>query len=210
MLLAASQVFNTVIGKMVTAVLWTSPLGIASLIAAAICRACSLLGTLGALGLWLLTVMAGAPQLVDLNLAALSHLSLPVKTSAALYIHACLHQLYFCNIAWRPEQLTVCIVQLFYCIPKSAIYEAVYCANGRRAWNSHLSCLLFAGLVIFGVVILPVAFWFISRRKPLEVARGFSKALILAFGTSSSSAALPVSVLPPHSPFVSCDSPGGF
>ena len=50
------------IGKMVTAVLWTSPLGIASLIAAAICRACSLLGTLGALGLWLLTVMAGVPR----------------------------------------------------------------------------------------------------------------------------------------------------
>lgn len=53
------QVFNTVIGKMVTAVLWTSPLGIASLIAAAICRACSLLGTLSALGLWLTTVVAG-------------------------------------------------------------------------------------------------------------------------------------------------------
>ncbi len=57
------QVFNTVIGKMVTAVLWISPLGIASLIAAAICRACSLLGTLGALGLWLTTVMAGAAVL---------------------------------------------------------------------------------------------------------------------------------------------------
>jgi len=53
------QVFNRVIGKMVTAVLWTSPLGIASLIAAAICRACSLLGTLSALGLWLTTVIAG-------------------------------------------------------------------------------------------------------------------------------------------------------
>ena len=59
----AAQVFNTVIGKMVTAVLWTSPLGIASLIAAAICRACSLLGTLGALGLWLTTVMAGVALL---------------------------------------------------------------------------------------------------------------------------------------------------
>ncbi|CAL5228220.1 g11310 [Coccomyxa viridis] len=101
-------VFNTVIGKMVSAVLWTSPLGIASLIAAAICRACSLLGTLGALGLWLTTVIAG--------------------------------------------------------------------------------------LVIFGVIILPLAFWFITRRKPTEVARGFSKALVLAFGTSSSSAALPVAM----------------
>jgi hypothetical protein len=46
---------------------------------------------------------------------------------------------------------------------------------------------------MFGVVILPLAFWFISRRKPTAVARGFSRALVLAFGTSSSSAALPVS-----------------
>lgn len=46
---------------------------------------------------------------------------------------------------------------------------------------------------MFGVIILPLAFWFISRRKPMEVARGFSRALVLAFGTSSSSAALPVS-----------------
>ena len=47
-------------------------MGIASLIAAAICRACSLLGTLGALGLWLLTVIAGMPPLTDSKLAALS------------------------------------------------------------------------------------------------------------------------------------------
>ena len=46
---------------------------------------------------------------------------------------------------------------------------------------------------MFGMVILPLAFWFITRRKPTEVARGFSRALALAFGTSSSSAALPVS-----------------
>lgn len=59
------------------------------------------------------------------------------------------------------------------------------------------------------MVILPVAFWFISRRKPLEVARGFSRALVLAFGTSSSSAALPVSVLPLPLPFASHDSDGG-
>lgn len=44
-----AQTFNAVISKMVGVVLWTSPVGIASLIAAAICRACSLLGTLSAL-----------------------------------------------------------------------------------------------------------------------------------------------------------------
>jgi solute carrier family 1 (high affinity glutamate transporter) protein 2 len=99
-------VFNTVISKMVTAVLWTSPLGIASLIAAAVCRACSLLGTLRALSLWLATVLTG--------------------------------------------------------------------------------------LALFGALLLPLAFWAAIRRRPLDVARGFSRALVLAFGTSSSSAALPV------------------
>lgn len=48
---------------------------------------------------------------------------------------------------------------------------------------------------MFGMVILPLAFWFITKRKPTEVARGFSRALALAFGTSSSSAALPVSTV---------------
>lgn len=91
---------------MVTAVLWTSPLGIASLIAAAICRACSLLGTVGALGAWLATVLSG--------------------------------------------------------------------------------------LAIFGALILPAAFWALTRKGPTSVLHGFSHALVLAFGTSSSSAALPV------------------
>lgn len=35
---------NQAVGKMVTAALWTSPLGIGSLIAASILRACDLLG----------------------------------------------------------------------------------------------------------------------------------------------------------------------
>ncbi len=83
--------FNTVIGKMVTAVLWTSPLGIASLIAAAICRACSLLGTLGALGLWLLTVMAGISPLGNLKLAEPS-LVIAVESSATMRNQACLHE----------------------------------------------------------------------------------------------------------------------
>lgn len=100
------QAFNAVISRMVSAVLWTSPLGIASLIAAAICRACSLLGTLGALAAWLATVLSG--------------------------------------------------------------------------------------LALFGALILPGAFWALSRKRPTAVVAGFSRALVLAFGTSSSSAALPV------------------
>ena len=48
------------------------------------------------------------------------------------------------------------------------------------------------GLCLFGLVALPAAFWALTRKRPTEVARGFSRALALAFGTSSSSAALPV------------------
>ena len=107
-----AQAFNAVISRMVTAVLWTSPLGIASLIAAAICRACSLLGPLGALAAWLATVLSG--------------------------------------------------------------------------------------LAIFGGLVLPVVFWVFSRKRPTAVLAGFSRALVLAFGTSSSSAALPVRFLPQH------------
>ena len=53
----AVQTFNAAITKMVGWILWTSPVGVASLIAASICRACSLWATLGALGLWVLTVV---------------------------------------------------------------------------------------------------------------------------------------------------------
>ena len=114
-----------------------------------------------------------------------------------------------CKIAWRPAQLAVCIVQSGVAHLQVTCISICNRASGRRhAIGTHLVNFL-AGLVIFGVVILPVAFWFISRRKPIEVARGFSKALVLAFGTSSSSAALPVSVFPPHPPFASHDSHRG-
>ena len=56
------QTFNAVISKMVSWILWISPVGVASLIAAAICRACSLWATLGALGLWVLTVVRTSLQ----------------------------------------------------------------------------------------------------------------------------------------------------
>ena len=102
------QVFNIVIGKMVTAVLWTSPLGIASLIAASICRACDLGGTLGALGLWVATILLG--------------------------------------------------------------------------------------LALQGGLVLPTVLWGCTRKNPWAALKGFSRAIVLGFGTSSSSAALPVCV----------------
>lgn len=105
------QVFNLVIGRVVSAVLWISPLGVASLIAASVAGACDLLHTVAALGLWVLTVLLG--------------------------------------------------------------------------------------LLVFAVVLLPILLWLTTRGNPLRFLRTFSQALVLAFGTSSSSAALPVSASDP-------------
>ena len=62
------QAFNSVIARMVTAVLWTSPLGVASLIAAALCRSCHLGSTAAALALWVLVVRTHLAGLVGLCL----------------------------------------------------------------------------------------------------------------------------------------------
>ncbi|KAK9849386.1 hypothetical protein WJX84_010959 [Apatococcus fuscideae] len=70
-LIQAINAFNAVIGRMVSAVLWVSPLGVASLIAAAICNACDLLGTAAALGLWIGTVLGGLAIFAGLLLPAL-------------------------------------------------------------------------------------------------------------------------------------------
>ena len=48
------------------------------------------------------------------------------------------------------------------------------------------------GLALFAGIILPCILWLITRTSPLQFLRTFSKALVMAFGTSSSSAALPV------------------
>ncbi|KXZ54628.1 hypothetical protein GPECTOR_4g693 [Gonium pectorale] len=53
------NIFNDAIGKIVNWVIWTSPVGIASLITTSICRACNLAATLAALGLFVLAVLLG-------------------------------------------------------------------------------------------------------------------------------------------------------
>ncbi|GIM07073.1 hypothetical protein Vretimale_11306 [Volvox reticuliferus] len=53
------NIFNDAIGKIVNWVIWTSPIGIASLIITSICRACNLGATLVALGLFILAVLLG-------------------------------------------------------------------------------------------------------------------------------------------------------
>ena len=51
-----------------------------------------------------------------------------------------------------------------------------------------------AGLALFAFLLLPLALWGATRRSPLAVARQFAQALLLAFGTSTSAAALPLAM----------------
>ncbi|KAL4854233.1 Excitatory amino acid transporter [Chlorella vulgaris] len=107
-LIKAVGVLNAAVQRMVMAALWVSPLGIGSLIAASILKACDLLGTLAALGLWVATVVSG--------------------------------------------------------------------------------------LAIFTCLVLPLALWATTGRSPLAVARLFAQPLLMAFGTSTSAAALPLAM----------------
>lgn len=106
--IATIQVLDQAVGRMVAGVLWLSPVGVGSLIAASILRACDLGGTVAALGLWMVTVLLG--------------------------------------------------------------------------------------LAIFALVVLPTMLLLVTGRSPLAVASHFSQALLLAFGTSSSAAALPAAM----------------
>ncbi|KAL4443245.1 hypothetical protein ABPG75_010982 [Micractinium tetrahymenae] len=110
---------NAAVQRMVSAALWLSPLGIGSLIAASLLRACDLLGTLAALGLWVATVLAG--------------------------------------------------------------------------------------LAFFALLALPLLLWAVTGRSPLAVARAFAQSLLMAFGTSSSAAALPLAMQAAKD--MGCDEP---
>ena len=104
----AVHVLNAAVGKMVTAALWISPVGVGCLIASSILRACDVAATLSALGLWLATVVLG--------------------------------------------------------------------------------------LAIFAFIILPAFLFATTGKSPLRVASYYGQALALAFGTSSSAAALPLAM----------------
>ncbi|KAJ1474555.1 Sodium:dicarboxylate symporter, partial [Baffinella frigidus] len=51
------------------------------------------------------------------------------------------------------------------------------------------------GCTIHGFMILPAIYWGVTRKNPYTFARGVSQALATAFGTDSSSATLPVTIL---------------
>eukprot|EP00884_Botryococcus_braunii_P019438 jgi/Botrbrau1/6178/Bobra.0344s0018.1 len=74
-LIAIVQAFNAVISRMVSLALWAAPLGVASLIAAAICRACAPAATAAALGLWMATVLLGLGVYGGLALPLLLYLT---------------------------------------------------------------------------------------------------------------------------------------
>lgn len=51
-----------------------------------------------------------------------------------------------------------------------------------------------AGLAFFALLALPLLLWAVTGRSPLAVARAFAQSLLMAFGTSSSAAALPLAM----------------
>ncbi len=55
-----------------------------------------------------------------------------------------------------------------------------------------LSLTLFLGLLIHGVLVLPLILKFFARRSPVDYYRNLSPAILTALGTSSSTATLPV------------------
>ena len=58
-LIQGTHTLNQVVGKMITAALWVSPVGVGCLIASSILGACDLWATVSALGMWLATVLLG-------------------------------------------------------------------------------------------------------------------------------------------------------
>lgn len=50
------------------------------------------------------------------------------------------------------------------------------------------------GIIFHGFVILPLIFFFITRRNPIKFVGNMGQAIATAFGTSSSSATLPVTI----------------
>lgn len=54
--------------------------------------------------------------------------------------------------------------------------------------------LVFSTTLVHGLVILPLILWLVTRKSPLWFLRGAREAMVTAFATSSSTAALPVSL----------------
>jgi Na+/H+-dicarboxylate symporter len=73
-------------------------------------------------------------------------------------------------------------------------------AGGFSDFGKELTLLMkyagtvIGGLLIHGLVVLPLVLWIFAKRSPLKFARGMANALLTAFSTASSSATLPVTI----------------
>lgn len=59
---------------------------------------------------------------------------------------------------------------------------------------SFYALCVIGGILIHAIIVLPLIYWTFTRQNPFTVIRGMSQALLMAFGTSSSSATLPVTM----------------
>lgn len=132
---------NQAVGKMVTAALWTSPLGIGSLIAASILRACDLLG--GCVGAS--EVGAGVQR-------------------AATAIGACV-----CIRAWLREWDHACKgvrpvsrsgSHPLPCVYKPAVYPT--CQAGTLSALGLWAATVVLGLALFALLLLPALLYFVT------------------------------------------------
>jgi Na+/H+-dicarboxylate symporter len=60
--------------------------------------------------------------------------------------------------------------------------------------GKYVACVVMS-LLIHGCIILPLIYFFVTKKNPLPFIKGCTQALATAFGTDSSSATLPVSMM---------------
>ena len=163
----AVGVLNAAVQRMVTWALWLSPLGIGSLIAASILRACDLLG--GWVGGWAGGWVGQGQGTRRMGGTGWQFCGASVALRAQTP-HA----------APRPCRL-----------PRHPCHPSLPAPAGTLAALGLWVATVLAGLAIFAGLLLPALLWASTGRHPLATARAFASSLLMAFGSSSSAAALP-------------------